>query len=283
MHEIADYQGYAEAEAGEAQENAHEIEEGQGMEVPEDVSVEYAAEEAADEHGGDFEGVLHALDLRLALARQVDRPAGDVHHLQPPLVQADQEIHGIAVALPGVIPVHQLDSLQGDGGITVHHVHDLVVAGGHFGHGRDHHIGHQPQFGHILQRSIAVEEAAALGVVGLAVNQRVQEICDLFQGHLVIPADHHRDIIALGSGFFVAGDNALSHAHVRLVTDQLNPGVLPRQFLNHPPHPVGAAIIHHINPVNQCRNVFQGGPDQLFFIVSGDDQGNVLVTIHGYD
>ena len=50
------------------------------------------------------------------------------------LLEPHQKVHQIAVALPGLAPVDQVDGPLGDRRIAVDHVVDLVVARGHLGH-----------------------------------------------------------------------------------------------------------------------------------------------------
>jgi hypothetical protein len=96
---------------------------------------------------------------------------------------------------------------------------------------------------------LRVEEAVALGVVGLAGSDRGDERGQETGVHLPVPIDLDEDVAAVGQGGLPAGLDRGPDATVLLSPDDLDPGVVAAGFDDRAA-PLRTGIVDHIDGVD---------------------------------
>lgn len=169
------------------------IEEDEGVETHLDVLGPEAEEEVAEEEARDLRDVGGVADARLLLA--VPRGDGDVLHPHAIDVHPDQEVVAVAIALVDVVEGEGREGPGRDRGVAVLRVHHLPVTRGDLGEEGEDRVAKAPPLAH-TGPVVFADEAVALGIVGLAVDDGIEEGGEVGRIHLVVPC-HDGDEIHL--------------------------------------------------------------------------------------
>lgn len=254
------------------------VEEREGVKAHLDVLRLQAEEEVPEEELRDPRDVGRVADLRLLPA--VAGRDRDVRNPAPADVQPDQEVVAVAVALIDLGEREGLEGLYRDRRVAVLGVHHLPVARGDLGEEGEEGVAETPQGRHPLPVGL-VDEAVALGVVGPAVDDRVEEVGEVGCVHLVVPGHHRGDIHPVLDRLEVAGGDRRPDAPVRVVVDCDEPRVAVGVVVDDRPGHVGRAVVDHIDLRDVVRDAVERLPDQVLLVVRRDHHGNPLPAIAG--
>ena len=203
------------------------------MEVADDVFLEHAIEEAAQQQEGD--GWYHLPHFhRRAFANAVARGDVDVGDAEVADVEPHQHVVGIAVRGVEVVEVDGFQGVGADGGVAGLGVGDVPVAGGDLGEQGQERVAQVADARRLLPGD-AARQAVALAVVGLAIGDRLEDQGQLLGVHLAI-ARHDRDHLhAVVERRLVTGGDRFADAAVDLMTDQ-----------HHPMGPFAGPVLGHL-------------------------------------
>ena len=121
------------------------------------------------------------------------------------------------------------------------------------------------------------EQAVGLGVVGLAVRDGGDELLQVGRLHLAVGRHHAGDVDLVGERALVAGDDRGADARVLLVLDDLDARIGVGGALD---CGVGRVVVDDVDPVDERRNLRDGGADQLLLVVGRHDDRNCLAGKH---
>ena len=155
------------------------------------------------------------------------------------------------------------------------------MAAGHFGHETQQGVAPKTGGGHDAKGVAVVHKAIALAIMNALVDDGVDEVGAFVQRHLMVATANHGNIVAILARAQVARDDALTDARVLPMLNQFNARILICSLPNHLSHIVGGKVIDDVDFVKVGWDAIQRGSNQSLLVVSGNDEGNFLVSIHG--
>jgi hypothetical protein len=159
-----------------------------------------------------------------------------------------------------------------DRGVAVGRVEQVPVARRQLGQQRQHGVAEQAHRRHRADL-LEVEEAVALGVVGLAVDDGGDEVGDQRRVHLAVAVDLDDDVDALGDGRLVAAHHGAADALVDGVFEHGHPRV-GAVGAHEVARAVGALVVDHVDALHLRADGGQHAQDVARHAVAGDDHGD---------
>ena len=167
--------------------------------------------------------------------------------------------------------------LGADGDVAVGRVENVPVAGGGFGQEAQSHVAEAADERHLLQGG-EVAEAVALGVIGLAADERGQQAGQVTRVHLPVAVYFDDDLRAELERLAEARHHRAADAAILFVADENHASILTGGLFHQFGGPVGGGVVHHDDVADEVGQAVDDRLDLALDAIGRDDGRDVVTT-----